>query len=173
MIDLSAHPRCRSYLGALKVSLSEPGLSEYHAALIVADSFRDEDLTRFGKVNFWTMGGRECLDGMEAFLAQRRKGKTPRLPKPDFERLKAFLGAQGIKTSALKGDDAFWNAAIKLWPDHIERTENATLAGLLHQISSIPKKQRRAIARQNRAAVSAASGDHQSLQRVNELGEAA
>lgn len=142
-MSLARHPRCNAYLAAQRINLNDPAIDAWTAAALVAESFTDKDLTRWGGVNFWTMDGDQCLDAMEAFLQQR-------ISKPKLERLKAVLGAQGIKTGKLRDDDAFWSAARRLWPDNIRQEEGATLADLLAQIDAMPKAYRRRVARQNR-----------------------
>lgn len=75
MIDLCMTPRCAAYLKAMRVKPDEPGMSEYWAALIIAESFPDKTLKKFG-VNFHVMKGPRLLTLMEQFLECRSTSKA-------------------------------------------------------------------------------------------------
>lgn len=81
MINLSKTPRCASYLKAMRVKPDEPGMTEYWAALCVAESFPDKSLKKFGGINFHVMKGPALLSRMEQFLESRSKQKVHTSPK--------------------------------------------------------------------------------------------
>ena len=147
-VDLSRHPLCAERLRINRTNINEDAMNAYWAALCVAEDYGDKRLTQHGGIDFWTMDGPALLDAMEGFLAQRNTGRVV-LSKQNFERLKAYFGAQGMKAGKMSHAD-FWSAARTLWPDHISGDASTEIGLLLHQIDSMPKRLRRSIARKNR-----------------------
>lgn len=75
MIDLSMTPRVAAYMRAMGAKPDEPGMTEYWAALIVAESFPDATLAKFGGINFHVMKGPALLARMEQFLESHSSGR--------------------------------------------------------------------------------------------------
>lgn len=73
MIDLSMYPRCAGYLKAMRVKPEEQGMTEYFAAVCIAESFPEKALKKFGGINFHVMKGPALLAKMEQFLEYRSK----------------------------------------------------------------------------------------------------
>lgn len=96
MIDLSKTPRCANYLKAMRVKPDEQGLTEYWAALCIAESFSDKALKKFGGINFHVMKGPALLRRMEQFLEHHSKAKT----KPSTK-LKDAGGGLAMITAAV------------------------------------------------------------------------
>lgn len=151
MLDLSRHPLCADHLRLNRTNIDDPAMDAYWAALCVAEDYSDKRLTRHGGINFWTMDGPSLLDAMESFLASAHKDRASQLPKRDFERLKAYFGSQGFKTSKMGVAD-FWSAGRALWPDYVFGSVEEGLDSLLTQIDCLPKKLRRSLAAENRVA---------------------
>lgn len=112
MINLSMTPRVSAYLKALGAKPDEPGMTEYWAALIVAESFPDKVLAKFGGINFHVMKGPALLSRMEQFLechsSTRRKsskalkGRTP-ISQAEIEAAKTPKGGWKRETLASWG----------------------------------------------------------------------
>lgn len=112
MIDLSMTPRCAAYLKAMRVKPDEPGMTEYWASLIIAESFSDKALKKFGGINFHVMKGPALLRAMEKFLESRStgerkpskavKGRTP-ITEADIEAAKTPKGGWKRATLAKWG----------------------------------------------------------------------
>jgi hypothetical protein len=166
MLNLSAYPQCAKRLHFQHVRLDETGFNAFWAAACVADEFKDEDLTEFGGFDFDTVteeNGYRQLGRLEQFMAHRRvvakqnenspafvarQKARAAVDKALFDRLKAFLGAYGLKPSAMQTDDDYWLCAMTLWPS-ITRAESAGLGSILNQIEKMTKKGRSRIAREN------------------------
>lgn len=144
-MNVAAHPRCSAYLTGMRVNVHDPAITDWQAAVIVADAaFTDDELEAAGTVSFPSgsnneRDGARILGSLEALMRDRTK---MRLPKPEMEALKAFLGARGVKVSKLGGSGDFWRVAQILWPDHVKRTAKGRLEDLLWQIRQMTKKQR-------------------------------
>lgn len=112
MINLSMTPRCAAYLKAMRVKPEEQGMTEYWAALIIAESFPDKALKKFGGIDFHAMKGKELLTAMERFLESRAskpgkpsksvKGKTP-ITEAEIEAAKTPKGGWKRDTLASWG----------------------------------------------------------------------
>lgn len=100
MIDLSKTPRCANYLKAMRVKPDEPGMTEYWAALCIAESFPDKALKQFGGINFHVMKGPALLKRMEEFLEYRSNPKPKASPK-----LKAQPAGLDAITAAVSNDE--------------------------------------------------------------------
>ena len=140
MITMSEHPRCRGYLLAMeRRALENEAMTPWFAAVILADAWDDEVLAESGLVNFWTMDGNQLLEGFEALLARGGDKRLPRGGEPS-DRLRAFLGSRGVKTSALRPDDYFHVCEV-LWG--ITRDTVKTLDGLERAIAGMTKAERK------------------------------
>lgn len=169
MLNLSAYPNCAARLQKQRCRFEEQGFNAYWAAACVADDFSDDVLTKAGCFDFDDRSeenGCRQLSLLERFIVERRRKAKEQENSPAFkrrhdvdlkvrERVKAMLGSQGIKTSLLTSDDAFWTVAALLWPEHIDRPEAPSLPALVDQIAAIGKKQRPKIARANMHSVPA------------------
>lgn len=150
MINVSAYPLCAKKLKYQRVNLDEPTMTKFWAAVCVADDCVDEQLTDFGGFDFddrSPANGARLLKRLEEFLVQRQQRYAKNSFRAD-QGLVAVLGANGVKTSMLKGENDYWTAAETLFPGHIKR--NGGFTSLYVQIHSIPKKQRPKIAKANR-----------------------
>lgn len=146
-LDVSAYPRCAKRLEINRTQMKDPLMNEYWAAVIVADFCHDEALQEFGGFNFDDRSpenGRQLLARLEDCFA-RKKHKVFKLEVPNA--LMAMLGARGIKTSMLKTDADWWEAAETLFPNL--RTSKRGLPALHDAIVSIPKKERKRLADAN------------------------
>jgi hypothetical protein len=100
MIDLSKTPRCAKYLKAMRVKPDESGMTEYWAALCIAESFPDAVLRKFGGINFHVMKGPALLNRMEQFLEYRSNPKPQPSPK-----LKAPASGIAAITAAISNEE--------------------------------------------------------------------
>lgn len=118
-------------------------ISNYWAAVILADKFEDADFERH-KVDFSNTSGSAILTTMERMFYSHRISKMQKpnreLSDAAYAQLMAFMGSRGVKTSALKTSDETWQAAMILWPS-IKR--GADLADLVSQIRGFSKAQRK------------------------------
>jgi hypothetical protein len=146
---------CAQRLHFQRCNLAETGFNAYWAAACVADAFTDEALTEFGGFDFDTRteeNGYRQLGRLEQFMAGRRRRAN--LRKHDVEgtanreRVKAFIGAYGVKTGKIASDDDFWAVAEVLWPGRIVKPTVPKMADLVSQITAISKADRK-VAREN------------------------
>lgn len=165
-LDLSAYPQCAKRLHFQRCRMDDKGFNAFWAAACVAEDFTDEDLTEFGGFDFDTKteeNGYRQLGRLEQFMAHRRavakqNENSPAFlakqkvrfafDKASFDRLKAFLGAYGLKPSTMQTDDDYWLCAMTLWPS-ITRSEGWDIGFILSQIEKMAKKERSRIAREN------------------------
>lgn len=127
MIDLSKTPRCAAYLKAMRVKPDEQGMTEYWAALIIAESFPDKTLKKFGSINFHVMKGPALLTAMERFLesrsTRRAEPSTPVIGRTQISNADvdaACTPKGGWKRSTLAGWGVPWPAP-KGWRKEIVR----------------------------------------------------
>jgi hypothetical protein len=161
-LNLSSYPQCAKHLHFQRCRLDEQGFTAYWAAACVAEDFKDKDLTEFGGFDFDDRSdenGYRQLGRLEEFMAHRRRitkqGEDSdaflerrRMAASDgFERVKAFLGAYGVKTGKIASDDEFWAVAEVLWPGRIQKPAVATFSELLKQITAITKQARKSVFR--------------------------
>lgn len=142
-MSIHSFPRCAGYLKAMNIRLDDPAMTDYWCAVMVAEAFTDKELVEAGTVSFEDMEGDRLLAEFEKLLASKRTA-TPSLSHADMESLKAFFGSRGIRASALKTDDDFWQCAHILWPFAVGKKDRGPLALLLGKIRGIPKKHRQA-----------------------------
>ena len=140
---LKQFPRCAAYLNGMGCRLEQFPVSDYYAAVILADAFGDADFEA-ANVDYSNTPGSRLLIAIERMFYSR---KVSRLQKPAQElsesmnaQLMAFLGSRGVKTSMLANDDEIWKAAMILWPT-LRREEK--LEGLVWQIRSFSKAKRK------------------------------
>lgn len=141
-------PRCAAYLKGARYKLNDPDMDDYGWAVALSHTWTDEFLVEDGRVNFDTMSGTAILTEFERLFRDGWKQKssdapTFSMPAADMDKLRAFLGSRGIKTSLLT-KDAYWEVASILWPDHVENDPSKPLDDLLSIISNLSKKQRQA-----------------------------
>lgn len=159
-LNLAAYPQCASRLHFQRVNLADELMKPIWAAVCVAEDFKDKDLTKFGGFNFDDYSdenGYRQLGRLEQFMAARREEqntaafhrKQEAEQKDIRERAKAFLGSIGIKVSKLASDDEYWAVAAILWPGHVNKPDRPTFADFVKQISSMNKKARPRLAREN------------------------
>lgn len=135
-------PRCASYLKGMGVNVEKHPISNYYAAVILADKFDDAKYEKH-KVDFSSCSGSELLTVIERMFYS---AKLDRLKKPAWlseslmVQLMAFLGSRGVKTSMLENDDDVWKAALTLWP---KLKKSGDMANLVDQIKSFSKAQRK------------------------------
>lgn len=113
MIDLSKTPRVASYLKAMRARLDDPELTEYWAALAVAESFSEKALKKFGGINFHVMKGPALLRRMEEFLEHHAtKGVKPskklKAEAPSLDTITAAVSPEQIE--AAKTPKGGWKA---------------------------------------------------------------
>ena len=110
MIDLSKTPRCASYLKAMRVKPEDQGLTEYWAALCIAESFTEKALKKFGGINFHSMKGPQLLQRMEEFLESNSKPKRKASKKLNpLDKITAAVSPDEIE--AAKTPKGGWKAA--------------------------------------------------------------
>lgn len=100
MIDLSKTPRCAAYLKAMRGKPDESGMTEYWAALCVAESFSEKALKKFGGINFHVMKGPALLTRMEEFLEFHSNDK----PKPS-KKMKMTASPLDVITAAVSNEE--------------------------------------------------------------------
>lgn len=155
MLTTDRYPRCRAYLKAMHVSLDEPAMSDFWAAVILADAIPEEQLIEAG-LDLGTgpvaqRDGGKMLGCIEGVLGRQ---KAKQIAHDDMESLKAFLGSRGVKVSKLPDEAAFWRVASILWPETVREGREGPLGELVGLIRTMTKKGRQA-ARQNIAKVPA------------------
>lgn len=159
VIDVSAYPLCAKALHFQRVNLGEAGFTKYWAAACVAAEFSDKALTDAG-LDFddrSDANGEALLGKLEQLLAKRSgrmaeiKGTLSKAKddKASRDRIRAFLGSQGVKTGYIANDGEYWTIAATLWPGHIEKPSTPSLAALLSQIDVIGRKLRSKLAKDN------------------------
>ena len=155
MIQMQIPPRCAGYLKALNVRVSDPDMTSYWAAVILADALTEPDLVAvdfdLGTGPIAERDGDALLQKLEVALGQKRAGA---MADDDMESLKAFLGSRGVKVSKLPDADAFWATASILWPQTVANGRTGALTELVTLIRSMSKKARQS-ARANLAKVPA------------------
>jgi hypothetical protein len=143
MMAISEFPRCSAYLKAMHFKLNDPSMTDYGWAVALSENWTDAFLVKDGRVNFDTMDGASILTEFERLLRDGGgRQKSRGISHEDMERLKAFLGSRGIKTSMLKGMDDYWSVAEILWPHKVSPKQDADLSSLLSTLSGMTKKQR-------------------------------
>jgi hypothetical protein len=145
MLNVSAYPLCATRLRFQNANLNDPAMTPYWAAVSVAFDIRDAELAEHGGFNFNSQtdeNGRRLLSELEKLLATRAQRRAANSTFA-HDGLRSMLGARGVKTSLLKGEDDYWTAAETLFPGCIKRTGG--MAALYVQINSIPKKRRQAL----------------------------
>ncbi|UIY28739.1 hypothetical protein LZK73_18610 [Neorhizobium galegae] len=96
----------------MRVKPDDPGLTEYWAALCVAESFSDKALKKFGGINFHVMKGPALLRRMEEFLefhSTRGRKSSKKLKAGPLDGITAAVSPQAIEAAMTpKGG---WKAA--------------------------------------------------------------
>lgn len=112
-------PRCFAYLKAMRVPIGDPEMTDYWAAVSMADAFSDDRLAKLGTISFDTMTGRQLLKAFEKILAQKPKQQRRNL-KPvsavdeirgaasEAEIIAAMTPKGGWKASTLAGWGIAW-----------------------------------------------------------------
>lgn len=156
MMAVHDFPRCSAYLKASNFRLEDASMSDMAWAVVMSTAFTDEELVEDGRVSFERMTGDAILGEFERLMGTRRRIGD------DFagiESLKAFIGARGVKVSALKSEAEYWQVARILWPHAVKRNDSGSLAVLHGKIKSLSKKSRQS-ARENLRKVPAAWRAH-------------
>lgn len=146
-VALDSYPRCKRRLDLNFTRYDDPAMSNYWAAVIVADFCQDEALTEFGGFNFddkSAANGARLLYRLEQLL---KAGKRKVIKFVPDQALVSLLGSRGVKTSELKTADDFWRVGQTLFPGFVSRTKS--IHDLAYQIRKIPKKKRKALADAN------------------------
>lgn len=149
MINVSIYPQCARRLHHQQVNLNEEKFTEYWAAVNVSSELSDAQMTEFGGFDFADRSienGKRLLKRLEDFFVWRSQ-KYAKNSVLASDTLKALLGSRGIKTSALKSENDYWQAAETLFPGRIAR--NGGFTSLAVQIHSIPKKERKRLGAAN------------------------
>ena len=155
-MSIHSFPRCAAYLKCAKYQLNDPEMTDYGWAVALSHTWSDEELIADGRVNFDMMSGTAILTEFERLFRDGWKQKkaevsTFAMPAADMDKLRAFLGSRGIKTSLLT-KDAYWEVASILWPHHVTNDPSKPLDDLLFILSKMSKKQRQS-ANENRKKV--------------------
>jgi len=119
-------------------------ISDYYAAVILADAFEDANFEA-ANVDYSNTPGSRLLIAIERMFYSRRVSRQLEKPAQGLSvsqqaQLMAFLGSRGVKTSMLANDDEIWQAAMILWPT-LRREDK--LEGLVWQIRSFSKAKRK------------------------------
>lgn len=149
MLNVSPYPQCARRLQHQQVNLSDDKFTEYWAAVNVSSEQSDAQMTEFGGFDFSdrsVANGKKLLKRLEEFFVWRSQ-KYAKNSVLASDTLKALLGSRGIKTSSLKTEDDYWEAAETLFPGRIAR--NGGFTSLAVQIHSIPKKERKRLGAAN------------------------
>lgn len=158
MIDLAKYPLCAKRLRFQRANLNDHAFNAYWASVCIAEDFSDDKLANIGGMNFSNRSeanGYLLLEKLEKLIksSARAEAKSDKGGLSAAEvSVRAFLGANGVKTSKLNGLADYWTAAITLWPGHVSPAQ-AGMEALHFQINKIPKKQRSKLARQNLAGL--------------------
>lgn len=142
MMPITDYPRCAAYLKGMRCRLDDPTMTDYWWAVILSEKWTDEDLVADGRVNFETMAGPDILTEFERLLQDGIAKPHLGISSEGMERLRAFLGSRGIRTSALRSSGDYWKAASILWPQVGLPDADRPLSALLTIISGMTKKQR-------------------------------
>lgn len=146
-VNVAHLPHCAKRLQINFTQMADPLMNDYWAAVIVADFCEDKALADFGGFNFddrSPANGSALLARLEDCIRQKRH-RVQRLDVPNG--LSAMLGARGIKTSMLKTEADWWDAALTLFPGI--KTRKRGLQALYNAIVLIPKKERKRLADAN------------------------
>lgn len=149
MLNVSAYPLCATRLRFQQANLNDPALTHYWAAVCVATDIRDAELAEHGGFNFNSQteeNGRKLLSELEKLLVSRSQRRAANSAF-SHDGLRSMLGARGVKTLMLTGEDDYWTAAETLFPGCI--TRNGGMTQLYVQINSIPKRRRQALGSSN------------------------
>jgi hypothetical protein len=142
MMAIADYPRCAAYLKGMRCRLDDPTMTDYWWAVILSQKWTDEELVADGRVNFETMAGPDILTEFERLLRDGIAKPRLGISHEVMERLRAFLGSRGIKTSALRSSGDYWRAASILWPQAVHLEADHPLPALVTIISGMTKKQR-------------------------------
>jgi len=136
-------PRCAAYLKGMGVNVEKHPISNYYAAVILADKFEESEYEEH-KIDFSLNSGTELLAAIERMFFSKKVSKAQKpqekLSDGDYIRLMAFIGSRGVKTSELLKSDDIWKAAMILWPKIKRGTD---LNDLFLQIKMFSKAQRK------------------------------
>ena len=144
--NLNAYPRCAAYLKSMNCRVDQFPISDYYAAVILADTFEDADFEARG-IDYSVNSGSEILSTIESMFLGKKSPAKPAVAQSaagmgesDRRRLMAFLGSRGVRTSMLKTDRDIIDAAEILWPT-IKGEQDC--ARLLERIRPMSKAQRK------------------------------
>lgn len=149
MISMAKFPRCAKRLEFQRANLTEAGMTEYWAAVCLADQFTNHELSEHGGINFADKSvdnGRKLLGIFEKLLLEREQRRVAHVGF-SHDGLRAMFGARGVKTSNLGGEGDYWTVGETLFPGHIKRDGGMT--ELYSQILRISKKERKRLATAN------------------------
>lgn len=102
MLNLSMYPRCASYLRAMRVKPEEQGMTEYFAAVCIAESFPESALKKFGGINFHSMKGPQLIARMEQYLEYRSKSErkpSKKVKRSPLEKITAAVSDEEIEAA--------------------------------------------------------------------------
>jgi hypothetical protein len=148
MHTLNRYPRCQAYLKAMGVRLDEPAMTDFWAAVTLADQMPEEDLRAVGfDPGTGPIANRDAAGMLESIETALDRKRSVSVKLDDMESLKAFLGSRGVKVSNLPDEAAYWYVASILWPATVRKGRTGNLTALVSLIRAMPKKQRQSARR--------------------------